>query len=99
MVFPGSHREQTLAQGRHAALSIEYANAADRIAGSPTSAGVPPTTAEDIGKIARQTDDDTFYIVASIGPLVWNQIDAEGGGAVDSENNILATQVFGDGRR
>ena len=74
MVFPGSHKEQTIAQGRHGVVFKEYANEGART--TDTSLTDP----EDIGKIARQTSDGTYYILDGVGPLVWKQIASGGGG-------------------
>ena len=57
----------------HVAHSLEYANAAARV-------GASGLTADDNGRIARQTDDGSFWILTAYGGPTWVQL---GGGASD----------------
>jgi phage-related tail fiber protein len=57
----------------HIANAFVFANAAARIAG--TGYTIVPA---DVGKIARQTDNETFWILTDDSPITWSAIDAAG---------------------
>lgn len=58
------HRTTTLTDN-HAVHSLEYADAASR-----TSDGT--LVAVDVGRVAKQNDDDSFWILANHSPLTWS---------------------------
>lgn len=73
------HRKQGPLQGIHPMHNYVFANTSDRTtfaneaSGNPLNAG--PPTASDIGRVARQTDTGTFWILANHSPVTWRQID------------------------
>lgn len=62
------HSAQTVSDGIHIAHAFSFANSTARLAASVTAA--------DVGKIAQQTDDDTFWILVDDSPVTWSQIDS-----------------------
>ena len=58
---------------RHPVHNYSYASAAARLAASGF-------TSSDIGKVARQTDNNTFWVLVLESPITWHQMDAAGGG-------------------
>ena len=63
----------------HISQDREYASATERLGAS----GLVPA---DIGKIVRQTDDESFYVLVNDSPLTWNRITQIGSmslGAID----------------
>jgi hypothetical protein len=60
------HGAQTVADGIHIIQSLEYANAAARTGAS--------LTADDVGRVAHQQDNDTFWLCTDNSPLTWSQI-------------------------
>lgn len=81
----GLHFEVAVAE-RHPAVSLEYANAAAR-------AGDTGLAAADKGRIARQTDDDTYWLLKDETPT-WVQIlDAGGSGETNTASNVGTTGV------
>jgi hypothetical protein len=81
-----THSGQTVADGVHIAHAYEFADAVARLA--------LVATAADIGKIARQLDDDTWYILADTVPT-WLQIDegAISTAAVDAAGAIMHADI------
>jgi hypothetical protein len=79
----GEHKDETT---QHRIHTWEYANAAART-------GATGFTSDDLDKVAKQTDDDTYYILTATTPT-WTQIDAAGGGDVSgpgsSSDNAVA---------
>ncbi len=72
---------RTLGQSEnHPAHSLEYANAAARTAAVLVSA--------DIGRIARQLDDGTFWVLMNHSPLTWG--DLINAGDVPSTRQVIA---------
>lgn len=69
----------------HVAYALSYANAAARTAASLVLA--------DIGKIARQADDGSFWIVLSVSPTTWGQM-GTGVAASDVKAGTLIPGVF-----
>lgn len=84
------HSKQTVAQGIHGIVALEFADAAARAAGTVSNPVAYVMTAADIGKVGKQTDNDTHYILTGFGPLVWTQIDAGAGGVVPPSRLITA---------
>lgn len=73
----GLHSDQPFGE-IHVSHAFEFADATARNAATPS--------ASDIGKIARQLDNDTFYILNDNSPLTWTQIDqVVGGNTVEVE--------------
>lgn len=74
MAFPGSHGRQTADKGVHTPVSWTFADAATRIAFTPT-AGVPilssELTSDDVCKFAFQVDTSEIYMLTAIGPETW----------------------------
>lgn len=68
------HSKQTVADGIHIIQAFEYANAAARTG----AAGLLPA---DIGKVARQLDDDSFWVLINDAPVTWAELAMPGGGA------------------
>ncbi len=71
------HKNITYPDG-HIAHAYEYANAAART-------GATGFTSADIGKIARQTDDNSFYVLQAVTPT-WAAITGGGGGVTPKSN-------------
>ncbi|MFA5759163.1 MAG: hypothetical protein WC942_07415 [Clostridia bacterium] len=61
------HKAQTISDGLHAAISFEFANAAERL-----SAG--PFENYDIYKLAIQFDNESIYILTQIEPPNWHLV-------------------------
>lgn len=57
------HSEQTVADGIHILQGLEYADQAAR-------EGAIGLTAADVGKVARQTDNDTWWLLTGVTPGV-----------------------------
>jgi len=62
------HSAQTVSDGIHIAHAFSFANSTARLAASVTAA--------DVGKIAQQTDDNSFWILVDNSPVTWSQIDS-----------------------
>lgn len=73
------HFKQDVADGNHIVTSMEFADAASRAAGTPSSPYLGyALTSADIGRAVRQVDDGTFWALKSVGPLVWVPFAAAG---------------------
>lgn len=76
------HRTLNQSEG-HVAHSLEYADATART-------GASGLTSVDIGRLARQLDDGSFWILLDDSPLTWNEIaDPSGTGITDSSHKAL----------
>jgi hypothetical protein len=64
------HSDQTVSDGIHIVNAFEYADQTARI-------GATGLTSADIGKVARQSDTGTFWVLADDSPLTWSQIDSQ----------------------
>ncbi|WCD44270.1 hypothetical protein Tiera_014 [Polaromonas phage Tiera] len=62
------HGDLTILQGIHSVQAWEVADAAARAAVVPGPA--------DVGKILRQLDTDSFYLLEDSGPAKWNNLSA-----------------------
>ena len=95
------HSQQTPDDGIHVPYAWTFANAADRISGTPSS-GPSPITSADIGKLGRQTDDNTLWMLTGTGPLTWEAVGGGGGqstvafDAYDSAGGTALGTVFTD---
>lgn len=71
------HGEQTLADGIHGIVALEFADATDRgnFANETNGRVNGP---EQVGKVARQTDNSTHWLLINNAPITWAQIDAGG---------------------
>lgn len=72
------HSQQTPDDGIHVPYAWTFANATDRINGNPSS-GPSPISSADIGKLGRQTDDDSLWMLTGVGPLTWSAVGGGGG--------------------
>lgn len=70
---------------RHPAHSYEYANTAART-------GASGFASTDIGKLARQTDDNTYWVLTAITPT-WTEITAAGGSDSDAIHDNVASEI------
>lgn len=70
------HSRQTAAEGIHGVIAFTYANAAGRT-------GAAGFASYDIGKIALQLDDGSYWILTSIAPT-WTQVNT-GGSSTDPD--------------
>jgi len=61
------HHLQSVAEGIHIPYNWEYADAAART-------GAAGLVATDVGKLARQTDDDTLWMLVDDSPVTWVQV-------------------------
>lgn len=73
------HSQQTVSDGIHIIYAFEYADAATRTAAGGFSAG-------DVGKVARQDDNNTFWILINNSPATWSEI---GEGITAAEHETL----------
>lgn len=80
------HSKQTTADGIHTPIGYEYANAAART-------GATGFTAADIGKFARQLDDDSLWMLIAVTPT-WVTV---GGGVPTSRQVIAGAGLTGGG--
>jgi hypothetical protein len=76
------HKQITLVD-RHPPHSYEYATITDR-----TSA--TGFLASDLGKIAWQKSDNTFWVLTAVTPT-WSGIGSGGGGALDDLTDVIIT--------
>jgi hypothetical protein len=95
------HRNQSPATGTHVLQSLEFANATDRASFANESSGNPlnagPPTAEDVGRMARQTDDDSFWILTSHSPVTWEAArDVSAGGGISDASGVLSISLDTD---
>jgi len=58
----------------HALHAFTFATAVERVAGTGYT-----ITAADIGKVAKQTDANRFYLLVNNSPLTWSEVTAPGG--------------------
>lgn len=72
------HGELTAQRGTHVSQSAVFANATDRTTWANEASGNPhragPPTAADVGRIARQTDNETFWLLTDHSPITWIQL-------------------------
>lgn len=66
------HKDQAVSDGIHTIVAFEAADAAARAA--------LVLVAADEGKIVRQTDNDSFWVITGTGPNTFTDITAAGGG-------------------
>lgn len=59
-----------VAEDMHTLIRWQHADAAERQAQSVTS--------QDVGKLSRQLDDDSFWLLADVGPVLWRSINGLG---------------------
>lgn len=69
----------------HVAHSLEYANTAART-------GATGLTVDDVGRIAMQLDDDTFWILIDHSPVTWTQLGGFSAG-MDDLDDVDTTTV------
>ena len=79
------HSDQTVADGNHIISRWSHANATARASESVVAA--------DVGGVSHQTDNDTFWVLRSVGPAVWGQV--AGGGEANTASNVgLGADIF-----
>lgn len=81
------HSDQTIVDGIHISHAFEYVNAAARIGATVVAA--------DIGKMARQLDDGTFYILKDIAPT-WLQVGGSGSSGFQDDGVVVRLVTVGD---
>lgn len=85
MTTDARHHKLTPSNGGiHVAHAYEYANAAART-------GATGLTADDVGKDARQTDNDTFWRLTDHSPVTWVQLGGAGGAGT-----VISFLTWGD---
>lgn len=84
----GIHSQQTVADGIHIIQAFEYANAAART-------GAAGLTAADVGKVARQLDNDTFWVLQNNAPVTWAEI-TPGGSVPVFGTELVTSQNLSD---
>ena len=87
------HKDQLPEDGIHIIHAFEYANSAARI-------GATGLVAVDVGKVSRQLDNETFYILTNHSPVTWSQItDTMGGGTpvLETRQIISGAGLVGGG--
>lgn len=67
----GFHRDQKPVDGIHTVHAFEFANETDRLAFANELNGLTGPLPTDIGKVVRQTDNDTFYLIGNDSPLTY----------------------------
>lgn len=83
------HSRQTTLQGIHTIVGFEFADAAARLAGLPASPSNYLLVPSDVGRVGKQLDTSTYWILNGFSPLVWTQI----GGIFDNAPDDML--VFG----
>lgn len=78
------HSAQTPANGIHVVHAFEYANAAART-------GATGLVAADVGKVALQIDNKSFWGLQNHSPVTWTQLN--GGGATDELAKVSANDT------
>ena len=76
----------------HSVLAFTYDDAAERLAATSL-------TSDDVGKIALQVDDSTYWILASVSPIAWSQLAGTTDERLPTEAVFteVSTQVWFDG--
>jgi len=73
----------------HIIHQFEYADTAART-------GATGLVATDVGKVARQTDTNTFWVLKDESPVTWTQLDGGGGAASGALDVIQQTFDYND---
>lgn len=76
------HKDIAIGDG-HIVHQWEYADTTARLAATPSSS--------DIGKVARQLDNDTYWVLKDNSPLTWGRLDGGGGGAGTLQLHLVDT--------
>lgn len=90
--------QYTLAQGRQVAVRFTYANAtarnADTRTDGPNSMAAEALSSNDVGAIAHQLDNDTFWILTDHTGPTWLQISGGGPGSdTDAIHDNVAAEI------
>lgn len=72
------HSAQVVTDGIHIIHAYEYANAAARTAATGF-------VAAEVGKVARQLNDNTFWVLVNHSPVTWGAVTGSGGTGVGLE--------------
>lgn len=87
----GLHRDLDIAE-IHRAYAFSYANAALRI-------GATGLGALDVGKIAWQTDDNSFWILINYSPVTWVQLSGSSSAASAKAGVLPAASFAGNPKK
>jgi len=82
MTISPLHKHQNVSNGIHIPYAFEYADTAART-------GATGFVASDVGKFARQTDNNTIWMLTGVGPS-WIEIS---GGGVASSNKVVVSAL------
>jgi len=77
------HSRQTVTTGNHIIQSLEYADSSART-------GATGLTSDDIGRVAHQLDNDTFWILVDNSPVTWREVGSSMSGFVPTSRNLTA---------
>ena len=80
----------------HSVVSLLFANASDRTTFTNEING-KTLSAADVGKIARQTDNDTFWILTDNSPITWGEVGGSSGSVPESRNLTAGAGLTGGG--
>jgi hypothetical protein len=82
-----SLHKDLIASERHAAHSFEYADASAR-------EGASGMLSTDVGKLARQIDDNTIWILTDDSPVTWAQVGGNQAGGISEESHRALKQLI-----
>ena len=80
------------AGARHAIHNLEYADRADREAGTSEGSGIVLSSA-NVGQVARQASDGSYWVLSDDSPIIWEQIILRNGTIDIQEGGILKKQI------
>ncbi len=83
----GYHRLLT-GDNLHSLQRWEFADETARLA-------VAGATSADIGKVARQLDDDSFWILTSDSPVIWAGLTSAGDSSFEHRDGNFTAEAFG----
>jgi hypothetical protein len=73
------HAKQTSTQGIHTIIAYKFLDAADRTAFANEQSGNPCVSAlpgpGDVGKVALQLDNGSFWLLIDDSPITWDRLD------------------------
>ena len=73
------HFKQTSTQGIHTIIAYKFLNATDRAAFTNEQSGNPCVSAlpgpGDVGKVALQLDNGSFWLLVDDSPITWDRLD------------------------
>ena len=77
------HSKISVAQGVHILHAYEYADSTTRLAATGFLAA-------DVGKVARQISDSTYWVLSNHAPVTWKEITNDGAVGIPSTRTITA---------